>query len=59
MKNLEVGGVSISCNGRKEVNSLPNNQNTLTKSTVKPIPPDQFKSNILKGQLYFFDINIH
>ena len=35
------------------VNILPNNQNTklATGATAKPIPPDNFKSNILKGTL--------
>ena len=33
------------------VNILPNNQNSrlATGATAKPIPPDNFKSNILKG----------
>ncbi|KAK8741534.1 hypothetical protein OTU49_002258, partial [Cherax quadricarinatus] len=29
---------------------IPNNQATLTKNTARPIPPDQFKSNILKAK---------
>ncbi|XP_066963029.1 band 4.1-like protein 5 isoform X10 [Macrobrachium rosenbergii] len=36
----------------KDVNVvvLPNNQATLTKNAARPIPPEQFKSNILKAK---------
>ncbi|CAL4067153.1 unnamed protein product, partial [Meganyctiphanes norvegica] len=38
-KNKNVNIVSV---------SVPNNQNTLTNTQARPIPPEQFKSNILK-----------
>ncbi|XP_042242762.1 tyrosine-protein phosphatase 1-like isoform X3 [Homarus americanus] len=64
MKNLDncnksningTGGkVSSSSSTKvKDVNVVvvvPNNQVTLTKNTARPIPPDQFKSNILKAK---------
>ena len=35
----------------KDINVLPNNQSTLPKTANRSIPPEQFKSNILKGKI--------
>lgn len=64
MKNLDSCNNNSNINGSgpkvastttkvKDVNVVvvPNNQASLTKNTVRPIPPEQFKSNILKGEL--------
>nr|XP_045596510.1 band 4.1-like protein 5 isoform X8 [Procambarus clarkii] len=62
MKNLDscksnsINGagakISSSTTKVKDINVvvIPNNQATLTKNTARPIPPDQFKSNILKAK---------
>ncbi|XP_071519267.1 uncharacterized protein [Panulirus ornatus] len=63
MKNLDTCNNNSTINGSgpkvastttkvKDVNVvvIPNNQASLTKNTVRPIPPEQFKSNILKAK---------
>ncbi|XP_047489794.1 band 4.1-like protein 5 isoform X6 [Penaeus chinensis] len=57
MKNLDScnstnNNVSSTTSKVKDVNVvvLPNNQATLTKNAARPIPPEQFKSNILKAK---------
>lgn len=52
VKSLESPKAGFRPAGRSlNVNVLPNNQNTKLASggVAKPIPPDKFKSNILKG----------
>ncbi|XP_063592705.1 band 4.1-like protein 5 isoform X5 [Penaeus indicus] len=57
MKNLDScnstnNSVSSTTSKVKDVNVVvvPNNQATLTKNAARPIPPEQFKSNILKAK---------